>query len=268
MSAMPVLIVFCIAFTSFPYAAFSISGDSETRAIQTVSNIKNEECNYKQIQKINNRLKNQEEQIKGLILNLNRQLKNHAIQIEKQKSQFQNYISRQKTKNYIALFIILFGLLLEILGALLLGSPSFSSKIKKLVNFKMNFTPGKDLFLKDSGKDQILTNYSMLGNIFLWFGFSVQFIGTTCLLDINLLWQIVIVFIGVFFGFCILFWLLGIDSFDQTRYQKCKTLFGNIIQLLKIIFTFLLQLKKQCDICLKRVKKDKVFILWYDEKKF
>lgn len=177
-------ILFYGFFICFSHNAFSISEDSKIK--ETVNSVQNKQHNHKQFQGINNRLKNQEEQIKGLKLKLNSQLENHALQIEEQKSHFQNYMSKQRIKNHTALSIILFGLLLEILGALLLGAPSFSFKIKKLVSFDMRFTPGKDLNFTDTNKNQILTNYSMLGNIFLWLGFLIQFVGTTYLLNSTL----------------------------------------------------------------------------------
>lgn len=119
---MSVNILFYIFFICFSHNVFSISEDSKTK--KTVSNVKGEQYNRKQIQKINTRLQNQEKQIKRLnsgLENQKDQIEEQKDQIEEQKTHFQNYISKQKVKNHSALFIVLFGLLLEILGALLLG---------------------------------------------------------------------------------------------------------------------------------------------------
>lgn len=261
---MPALkILIYILSICFSCNAFSTSKIS--KAEKNINNVEVEQYNHKQIQKIDNRLKSQEAQIKRLSLTLDNKLEHHVLQIEEQRSQFLDYVSKQRIKNYTALSIILFGLLLEIIGALLLGTSSFSSKIKKLINFDMRFTTGSDFQIEDPKRNQILTNYSILGNIFLWVGFSVQFVGTAYLLDLSWQWKITIVFIGVLFGCLVFFWLLGINSFVQTRYQKCKILLGNITRLVRIIMISLLQCKKQCDICLKRIQKNKVSILWYDE---
>ena len=225
--------------------------------------MKAEKHNFKQIQNIDNRLKNQEKRIKNLKSKLYNKLENQAVQIKRQRFHFQNYISKQK-KNSIAIFTVLFGLLLEIFGALLLSAPALSTKIKKRINFDMRSTPGLDLLIGDPERKQILTNYSMIGSVILCLGFFVQFIGTAFLLNLPFLLIALTIIVVMSVIVIIVFVLLGIDP-EQDRNQKITILFKNIMRLLKFMVNSILLLKKQCDICLKKTKKGEVFVLWRDE---
>ena len=222
--------------------------------------MKAEKHNFKQIQNIDKRLKNQEEQIKNLKSKLYNKLENQAIQIKRQQKQ----IKKTAEKNNRAIFTVLFGLLLEIIGALLLSAPTLSTKINKRINFNMRFTPGSDLLIEDPERKQILANYSMFGSIILSFGFLVQFIGAVCLLNSHFLLIILTIIFGILFSVFIFCFLLGIDP-EQDRNQKIIILFKNIMRLLKFMVNSILLLKKQCDICLKKTKKGEAFVLWRDE---
>lgn len=189
-----------------------------------------------------------------------------ATLVESQKSSIDSLAqaNSQNTKlSSIGAVILLAGLLMELFGALLLGTPGLSAKIKELTDFEIK-SGLFDLGLSNPQKDDVLAFYSMVGNIFLFLGFTIQFVGTALVLSMTWKQQALIVGGGLLFGATVLIWLLGIDR-SQTRIEKVRVVCKNLIRVIALNWNQIFLGNRQCDACLKKVPKSTAFISWYDE---
>lgn len=187
-------------------------------------------------------------------------------QVENQKSSIHSLAqtnSQNTESSRTGAVILLVGLLMELFGALLLGAPSLSAKIKELSDFEIK-SGFFDLGLSNPQKDDVLAFYSMVGNIFLFFGFAIQFAGTALVLSMTWKQQASIVGGGLLFGAAVLIWLLGIDR-SQTRIEKVRIVCKNLIRVIALNWNQMFLGNRQCDVCLKKVPKGTAFISWYDE---
>ncbi|MFZ3229979.1 MAG: hypothetical protein WA160_07230 [Pseudobdellovibrio sp.] len=218
-------------------------------------------------------LKRQTGQITDLESKLTEQMKIQSdkvsaieSQVENQKSSIHSLAqtnSQNTESSRTGAVILLVGLLMELFGALLLGAPSLSAKIKELSDFEIK-SGFFDVDLNNPQKEDILAFYSMIGNILLFLGFATQFAGTALVLSLGGTQQALVIGGGLFVGAAVLFWLLGIDR-SQTRLEKIRVIRKNLFRVIALNWNQMILGNRQCDVCLKKVKTGTAFVSWYDE---
>jgi hypothetical protein len=229
----------------------------------------------KKITELKGQLRSQSEQLSSLRNEVVESLKKQENQIQvldqvtKDKIKEIDLLKVQNTHNSElssdGAIILLVGLLIEILGALLLGAPVLATKIEELSDFELD--PSLDMVLHAPKKEAVLAFYSMIGNILLFLGFTAQFTGTALLLNVDWRVQLAIVLSVLAIVFLVLVWLLGIDP-KQSRLPQLAFVCKNIMRVSKLKTSNILFRGRQCQLCLKKVEKKNSYIFWYDQGNF
>ncbi len=262
------VLFFTIGFV-FLYPALSFAN---TNIEQKQIPLTQDQVTREKIIELENQLKTQSAQLNALKVEMNLNLKkqeSHAQALDKSSENQNKEIENLKELNTYnsklsseGAIILLVGLLIEILGALLLGAPVLATKIEELSDFEID--PGLDLAMHAPKKEAVLIFFSMIGNVLLFLGFTAQFVGTALVLSVDWSMQLTIVLFGLAVGFSMVLWLLGIDP-EQSRTQKIAVVWKNIQRIFRLKINGLMLRGRECESCLKKVDKDQSYVFWYDE---
>lgn len=242
------------------------------RAESKKSPINQDQVARKKITELERQLKAQSEQVNSLKTEVseNHRKQESQVQVLEQSVKDQTTeiesLKKQNADNSVlsveGAIILLIGLLIEILGALLLGAPVLATKIEELSDFEID--TNMDMALHAPKKEAVLAFYSMIGHILLVLGFAAQFAGTAIVLSVGWTKLAFIVLGGVIFSLIILLRILGIDP-TQTRKQKLTVVWKNILRVSKLKISAFMLRGRECEVCLKKVRKGKDYIFWYDQ---
>jgi hypothetical protein len=199
-----------------------------------------------------------ESQLKAQAQEISQTVKNQDKEIDNLKNQ--NVTNSELSSK--GAIILLIGLLLGVLGALLLGAPVLTSNIEELSDLKIDSSI--DIAFHAPKKDAVLGFYSVIGHIFLLLGFVTQFAGTAIVLNVAWISLSFLVLGGLIFSIFIVFFILGFDP-TQTHKQKLIIVWKNILRIAKLKISVLLLRGRECEGCLKKVKKGQSHIFWYDQ---
>ncbi|MGE8723369.1 hypothetical protein ACO2KH_18720 [Leptospira terpstrae] len=152
----------------------------------------------------------------------------------------------------IGAFILLLGLLIEIIGATLLAGNNLSAKLQNIYSLSIKADLG-DLALTSVTKDEVMKFYGYIGSILLIMGFLLQMTGTIFVLGIHLITKSLIILLSCLISFSILYYLMG-QTPEQTRSEKLKVIWRNINgQILLPLYDKIFQKSTtRCDYCLKK----------------
>lgn len=186
--------------------------------------------------------------------------------IENEIYSLSNIYKLSSENSYFGTIILIIGLLFEVFGAAFLASDSISRKILP-VNSLIIKASWVDLSVENKDRGNLATFLSLIGSVFLLFGFNIQFIGTTIILGLNSIVIASVSTLAISISTTI-FIFIGAQNGEQRISEKLRLFFRNLI----IVFCSkpinLLSFKKViiCDLCIKPLKTDNSSILYYWEK--
>ena len=183
---------------------------------------------------------------------LQKEISNQKKQIDNTEINLLNFSKTSK----LGAFFLLFGILLEVLGATLLASFSLSFKIEPIRYNKVNYSVG-DFGVADKMKDNLINFYGILGSLLITLGFLFQFIGTILVIGFTIWLLILFIFIALFLSIGLIIILSG-NTIGQTKKQKFKIILMNLKKLLIIPLAdkILYPKKIHCEICTKHLSFD------------
>lgn len=165
--------------------------------------------------------------------------------------------SKSSNASKLGAFILLCGLLIEIIGATVLTGNHLIAKQKDVFTLKST-PPSVDLSLNDVNTEPKINFLGSLASILLFLGFVLQFTGTILVFSLPTWLNVFMVLLSIIPAFLILYYLLG-QSYNQSRVDKIKIVFRNFRR------NFIPEFGLKCDFCTKKVNKENAKIWWLQE---
>ncbi len=171
------------------------------------------------------------------------------------------YISNIKN-NRLGAFLLIAGLLIEVVGATLLAGPNIAAKQEPIFHARV-FSPLTDLQMGDIHIAPLVAFWGAVGSVLLVLGFIFQFAGTVLVLALTTTQIMISIVIVVVCPLTIFLYLTG-QTAQQTRRQKMGVVTKNLLRLMVSPFLDLVLGPKfiQCDHCLRYSHRSKIKI-WY-----
>jgi hypothetical protein len=169
-----------------------------------------------------------------------------------------DFVKQSSRRSTYASRILLFGLIVEIIGALLLAGPALAVKQEDVVSLRA--APSlQDLRMDNVNEGPKLNYLGSLGALFLLAGFVLQYVGTLVSLGVSFKAGFLLTTIGLSVS-CSVLWALLSQSFEQTPLEKLVIITKNSRRL----FLPRRHNDERCDGC-ERVVRDGGEIWWLEE---
>ncbi len=182
----------------------------------------------------------------------------HLVQLQRQVDDMIAVSANSAFRSHVVSAILLFGLLVEVIGALFLAGPALTAKQEDVMSLRP--TSGwQDLALHDIDGDRRVNFLGALGAAFLVLGFVIQFAGTLLGLGIRTVWAVPMILLAVGVAGYVLYFLLG-QSPEQSRLVKLSILWRNFRRLIT------LDRSCRCDCCNKRLNDKTGEVRWRQQR--
>jgi hypothetical protein len=157
----------------------------------------------------------------------------------------------------IGAFILLAGLMIEIIGATVLAGTHLVAEQKPVYTLEST-PPQKDLGLRDVVLEPKIDFLGSIASLILFLGFVFQFSGTVLVLSLPWWLTVVMVVLAILPGSWVIYYLLG-QSYNQTRLEKLSVVAENIKRNIP-------RYGVKCSICSRKVKRiDQAKVFWMQE---
>lgn len=221
----------------------------------------------KEFFKIEQKIKNLEQKNNELeitLKQLNQEYNSKTPELTNRITLLENIYLHNIYSARLGAIILIFGLLIEIIGATLLAGDNLSAKIKPIYSLTIKADLG-DLAMNDVTKDSVMKFHGYLGSIMLILGFIFQMIGTILVIGLSIYIKLFVIILSCLISILIIYYLTG-QTPIQTRKEKAIIIWFNIKRLLLLPFLdkILFSSKNRCDYCLKKTNDG--IITFLDEK--
>ena len=181
----------------------------------------------------------------------------NLAQLQRQVDEMVAASAASSVRSHVASAILLFGLVVEVIGALFLSGPALTAKQEEVMSLRP--TSGwQDLAMHDVSADRRMNFLGALGAAFLVLGFVIQFGGTLLTLGIRAMWCVPMILIAIGVAGYVLYFLLG-QSPGQSRIEKLSILLRNFRRLITG------DRGCRCDCCNKRVNDKTGEVRWREQ---
>ena len=181
----------------------------------------------------------------------------HLVRLQQQVDEMTAASASSSVRSHVASAILLFGLVVEVVGALFLAGPALTAKQEDVMSLRP--TSGwHDLTVHDLDGDRRVNFLGALGAAFLVVGFVIQFGGTLLTLGIRAVWCVPMILLAVGVAGYVLYILLG-QSPEQSRVAKLSILWRNSRRLITPDDGC------RCDCCNKPVNEKTGEVRWREQ---
>ena len=196
---------------------------------------------------------------------------NKLMEIENHKTNvhidnIEDELTTNNNVSKIGAILLMFGLFLEIFGAVMISSGDLTGKTDRIMDTNIPLSPiNSDFDTTNRLKENIIRFYGLLGIFLLGIGFVFQFIGTGLVIRIPKGYFAVLIVLVLYLAWRFAKHLMYRYKAEEESEENLEIFWLNLKRIMWHPVLSLMYTKKYtvCDICSRRVKANNVFVGFY-----